>query len=120
MEGAGRVCRPHLSNYARVFTVKRTAPLTLHTVTSLEEFKGLAKDWDQLLRTVPGHSVFLTWEWLYYWAKHFLAENRLKLILFQGHDERLIGVAPLYLRMRVQSLITIRELRFLGSESVCS
>lgn len=37
-----------------------TAPLTIRAVTSLEEFKGLTQEWEQLLRTVPGHSLFLT------------------------------------------------------------
>ena len=40
--------------------------LTVRVVTSLEEFKGLACQWEQLLGTVSGHSFFLTWEWLYY------------------------------------------------------
>ena len=42
-----------------------STPLTIRAVTSLDEFKGLAREWEQLLRTVPGHSIFLTWEWLY-------------------------------------------------------
>lgn len=41
-------------------------------VTSLEGFKGLVRECEQLLRTVPGHSLFLTWEWLYSWTKHDL------------------------------------------------
>lgn len=101
--------------------MKRTGSLTIRTVTSLEEFKGLAEDWDQLLRTIPGHSLFLTWEWAYYWAKHFLQCNGLRILLFLDNHDRLIGIAPLYLRtMRVHALISVRELRFLGSETVCS
>lgn len=101
--------------------MKMSAPLTIRAVTSLEEFKGLAQEWEQLLRTVPGHSLFLTWEWLYYWAKHYLGNHQLRiLLLFDGH-EQLVGIAPFYLRtMRVQGLVSVRELRFLGSEAVCS
>jgi len=101
--------------------MKMPAPLTIRTVTSLEEFKGLAQEWDQLLRTVPGHSLFLTWEWLYYWAKHYLGDNRLSILLALDEHQRLIGIAPLYLRTtRVQGLMSVRDLRFLGSEAVCS
>ena len=95
-----------------------TAPLTIRAVTSLEEFKGLAQDWEQLLRTVPGHSLFLTWEWLYIWTKHFLGDRRLQILLVLDDQKRLVGIAPLYLRTtRAQGLIPLRELRFLASES---
>jgi hypothetical protein len=52
--------------------VNMTAPPTIRAVTPLEEFKGLTQEWEQLFRTVPGHSFFLTWEWLYCWTKHYL------------------------------------------------
>ena len=98
-----------------------TTPLTIRAVTSPEEFKGLAQEWEQLLRTVPGHSLFLTWEWLYCWTKHFLGDSRLRILLMLDDQERLVGLAPLYLRTtRAHGLIPFRELRFLGSETVCS
>jgi CelD/BcsL family acetyltransferase involved in cellulose biosynthesis len=98
-----------------------TAPLTTRVVTSREEFKGLAQEWEQLLRTVPGHSLFLTWEWLYIWTKHYLGDSRLRILTMRDDQERLVGLAPLYLRTsRAQGLIPLRELRFLGSETVCS
>ncbi|MEO8340974.1 MAG: GNAT family N-acetyltransferase, partial [Nitrospirota bacterium] len=98
-----------------------TAPLTIRAVTSLEAFKGLAQEWEQLLRTVPGHSLFLTWEWLYIWTKHYLGDSRLRVLVMRDNLERLVGLAPLYLRTtRAQGLIPFRELRFLGSDTVCS
>ena len=100
-----------------------TAPLTIRAVTSLEEFKGLTQEWEQLLGTMPGHSLFLTWEWLYCWTKHFLGDRRLWILLILDNQERLVGIAPLYLRTtRAQGLIPFRELRFLGSdtETICS
>ncbi|MBI4003378.1 MAG: GNAT family N-acetyltransferase [Nitrospira defluvii] len=98
-----------------------TAPLTIRAVTSLEEFKGLAQEWEQLLRTVPGHSLFLTWEWLYLWAKHYLRGEQLRILLLFDDCARLVGIAPFYLRRtRAQGVIPFRELRFLGSETVCS
>ena len=98
-----------------------SAALTVRVVTSLEEFKGLACEWERLLRTVPGHSFFVTWEWLYYWAKHYLSADQLKILLVFDDRKRLIGIAPFYLRMTsVYGLISVRELRLLGSETVCS
>ena len=98
-----------------------TAPLTIRAVTSLEEFKGLTQEWEQLLGTMPGHSLFLTWEWLYCWTKYYLGDSRLRIFLILADQERLVGIAPLYLRTtRAHGLIPLRELRFLGSETVCS
>ena len=95
-----------------------TTPFTIRAVTSLEEFKGLAQAWEQLLRTMPGHSLFLTWEWLYIWTKHFLGDRRLWILLMLDNQERLVGIAPLYLRTtRAQGLIPFRELGFLGSDT---
>ena len=101
--------------------MKMSAALTIRVVTSLEEFKGLALEWDVLLNTVPGHSLFLTWEWLYYWAKHYLGDNRLRILLAFDDQERLVGIAPFYLRRaKAHGVIPFRELRFLGSEAVSS
>ena len=101
--------------------MKMSAALTIRVVTSLEEFKGLAREWEELLDRVPGHSLFLTWEWLYYWATHHLEDGQLRILLASDEHECLVGIAPLYLRRtKAQGLISVRELRWLGSEAVCS
>jgi CelD/BcsL family acetyltransferase involved in cellulose biosynthesis len=101
--------------------MKMSAAPTIRVVTSLEEFKGLAREWEELLDRVPGHSLFLTWEWLYYWATHHLEDGQLRILLAFDEHECLVGIAPLYLRRtKAQGLISVRELRFLGSEAVCS
>ena len=65
--------------------------------------------------------LFLTWEWLYLWTKHYLGGDRLRILLLLDDDQRLVGIAPFYLRTtKAQGLIPLRELRFLGSETVCS
>ncbi|MGC3973457.1 MAG: GNAT family N-acetyltransferase [Nitrospira sp.] len=101
--------------------MKVNAPLTIRAVTTLEEFKGLAREWEQLLSTVPGHGIFLTWEWLYYWAIHYLGDGQLRILLAFDEHERLVGIAPLYLRRSKHwAVLAVRELRLLGSDAVCS
>ena len=96
-------------------------PLTIRAVTTSEEFKGLAREWDALLSTIPGHSLFLTWEWLYYWAMHYVGDGQLRILLAFDKHGKLVGIAPLYLRrFNDHAVIAIRELRLLGSEAVCS
>ncbi|MBS0170980.1 MAG: GNAT family N-acetyltransferase [Nitrospira sp.] len=99
------------------------APLTIRAVTSLKEFKGLACEWEQLLHSVPGHSVFLTWEWLYYWSKHYLGDGCLKILLAFDDRERVVGIAPFYARrtgIPGLGFNWFREWRFLGSDGVGS
>lgn len=101
--------------------MKLARPLTIRAVTSFGEFKGLAREWEILLNTVPGHSIFLTWEWLYHWALHYLGDSHLKILLAFDEHERLVGIAPFYLRRtKRHGVIPLRELRWLGSEAVGS
>jgi hypothetical protein len=101
--------------------MKLRCPLIIRSVTSLEEFKGLAREWEALLNTMPGHSIFLTWDWLYYWAIHYLGDSQLRILLAFDEHERLVGIAPFYLRRtKKHGVIPLRELRWLGSEAVCS
>jgi hypothetical protein len=58
---------------------------------------------------------------LYIWTKHYLGDSQLRILTMRDDQERLVGLAPLYLRTtKAQGLIPVRELRFLGSETVCS
>lgn len=96
-------------------------PLTIRAVTTPEEFKGLAREWEALLSTMPGHSLFLTWEWLYYWAMHYVGDGQLRILLAFDKYGKMVGIAPLYLRrFNEHAVIAIRELRLLGSEAVGS
>ena len=91
----------------------------LRVVRTVEEFLALAGRWNALLKETGSDSVFLTWEWVYTWAKHYLEEGQLWIVLVFKNDE-LIGIAPFCLRPRVTEMITVREMRFLGSDDVGS
>lgn len=91
----------------------------LQVVRTLKEFDTLAKRWSGLLGATASDNIFLTWEWLYTWAKHYLAENRLWIVLvYKGNQ--LVGIAPFYIREQRDGLVKVREMRFLGTEEVCS
>ena len=91
----------------------------LRVVRNFEEFLALADRWHALLKETASDSVFLTWEWLYTWSRHYLEEGQLWIVLVFKNDE-LIGIAPFCVRPRVTGMMTIREMRFLGSEDVGS
>ena len=91
----------------------------IRVVRALEEFLVLAGRWNVLLRETASDNIFLTWEWLYTWAKHYLADGQLWIVLVFKNDE-LIGIAPFCVGPRVTGMIKIREMRFLGSQDVGS
>ena len=91
----------------------------IRVVRNFEEFLAIADRWHALLKETASDSVFLTWEWLYTWSRHYLEEGQLWIVLVFKNDE-LIGIAPFCVRPRVTGMMTIREMRFLGSEGVGS
>lgn len=94
--------------------------LSIRVVSTLEEFGRLAAQWDRLLEETSSNNIFLTWEWLYTWAKHYMGENKL-FILLASEGDRIVGIAPLYIRKVVPyQIFNLRQLEFLGTGEACS
>jgi CelD/BcsL family acetyltransferase involved in cellulose biosynthesis len=91
----------------------------IHVVRAWEEFLDLAERWNALLGETQSDNIFLTWEWLYTWARCYLAESQLWIVMVFKNTE-LVAIAPFCVWPRVAGVIKIRELRFLGSEDVGS
>ena len=95
--------------------------LSIRIVGSLDEFSRLESDWTDLLHRAEPHGIFLTWEWQYHWARRFLSDEHLWILLVVDEDERVRGIAPFYIRsVRSDAVIGYREIAFLGTEEVCS
>ena len=93
--------------------------VAVRIVRTFEDLRSVAGRWNALLESTSSDSVFMTWEWLYTWARHYLDERQLWVALGFKNEE-LIGIAPLYVSKRSLGGLTIREMRFLGSEHVGS
>jgi len=99
----------------------RTRVTSVRVVTTLEEFLTLSDWWNELLRGTASDNIFLTWEWLYTWSKHYLGANQLWTILVYKGENEIIGIAPLYIRkVKMSGGLSLREMMFLGTEEVCS
>lgn len=95
--------------------------LHVRIVESLDEFRTLAGVWNHLVGAAESASVFLRWEWLYHWTAHYLGPNRLWILLVLDDRQRVLGIAPFYLRSTPRSSFgRLREVAFLGTEEVCS
>ncbi len=96
--------------------------LSIQPVTTLKEMEALAVPWNSLLKeTTSADNIFLTWEWLYTWARHYVEDNRLRVLLAHGPGGQVEGIAPMYLRrMPAYRVLGLQEMRLLGTEEVCS
>jgi CelD/BcsL family acetyltransferase involved in cellulose biosynthesis len=68
--------------------------LTVRVVTDSEEFRSLRQTWDRLLAKSSDNDVYLTWEWLFTWWKHYGKGNGLNILLIED-EGRIIGIVPL-------------------------
>lgn len=101
--------------------MKEQRMFSLRVVKSLEDLESISDRWNTLLEESSADNIFLTWEWVYTWTKHYLGSNQLWTIVVSNADDQLIGIAPLYIRTaRSYGGFRLRELRFLGTEEVCS
>lgn len=94
--------------------------LTVRCVEDLDELHRLEQDWDRLAADSSPGNIFLTWHWHTTWVRHYLTVGQLHLLLiFDG--QTLVGLAPFYIRKSsCLPVLQCRELRFLGTEEVCS
>lgn len=94
--------------------------LTVHCIEHIEGFKEIEEDWAKLAEATSPGNIFATWRWHDSWARHYLSERQLYLLLVFDHSE-LVGLAPFYIRYSASRLPGgCREVRFLGTEEVCS
>lgn len=94
--------------------------LNAKTLTTLEELTAIAEPWDELLSQSPSDSYALSWIWLSHWMNVYLGDGRLLCVVVYD-DDKLVGVAPLWVkRIRQLGLGSLKVLRFIGSEEVCS
>ena len=85
------------------------------TIADAEGFRRLRPEWTELLAASSSDTVFLTWEWLHTWWRHFAGRRRLALMTVrEGGD--LVALAPLALRPPQSSRLSFAwRIEFLGS-----
>lgn len=92
--------------------------LNIEKLETLSELMKLKHDWEQLFCGSGQTNIFLTWEWLSTWWKHFGNQGKLH-VLACYKNEQLVGVAPLYIRKQLNSYGQ-KVVTFLGSAPISS
>jgi len=70
------------------------AELVIEEVTDVEVFSSLKERWDALLEESSDNNIFLTWEWLFIWWRHYGKGKQLRILLIKEQD-KIIGILPL-------------------------
>src|SRR5574341_2081974 len=78
----------------------------------------ISEDWCRLVTESDVDSLFVTWEWLSTWWRHFGSDGQLYTLCVRDADRNLIGLAPLRIvRRRFAGGAGLRVLEWLGSGS---
>jgi len=72
-------------------------------ISSLEEFKQLKNDWNDLVEKSVNPHPFLLWEWMFTWWETFQENNKLCILaLYKANN--LIAIAPFYIKTQTKFL----------------
>ena len=81
------------------------------------EFDSIETEWKELYGRTECNSVFMTFEWLSQWWKHFGQQRGLAIVIVRNHGS-LVALAPLCISR--QGVLRFRRLGFLGDTLVGS
>lgn len=79
-----------------------------------DEFLNSKDEWVNALQRSGDNHIFLTWEWLSTWWKHFGAQRTLRLVAVKD-DDKLIAAAPLMSSKYKLAGMQIKKLEFVGT-----
>jgi CelD/BcsL family acetyltransferase involved in cellulose biosynthesis len=94
-----------------------TDSLHLATISTEEEWDALTEQWNPLVERSASSTIFLTWEWLRPWWRHYssLMAPRALHVLVAREGSRIIGIAPLYrTRVSARGLGSLERIGFIG------
>src|SRR5438477_12173604 len=80
-------------------------------------FSSLANEWRELLSDSDANAVFLTWEWMFTWWRHFAGGRSLWIIAVRK-DGCLIALAPLAIARGQWRRFGLPTVEFLGTRDV--
>ncbi|MDP8230597.1 MAG: GNAT family N-acetyltransferase [Candidatus Gorgyraea atricola] len=88
--------------------------LNIKQVSNHGEFEGYKGMWNGLLEKSNIDNVFMTYEWVDTYIRHFCVSQRLLILnIFEG--DRLIGIAPLMIRKYKYLGLPVRAVSFIGA-----
>jgi CelD/BcsL family acetyltransferase involved in cellulose biosynthesis len=88
----------------------------LNTATiTFRDFLASRHAWNTALEESQENHIFLTWEWLSTWWKHFGSQNREFLMITVNDDGKILAAAPLMNTQYKLWGLTLRKIEFLAT-----
>ena len=84
-------------------------------VDSEAELLALKEPWTALLTATSGVSIFLTWEWVSTWWRHYGQDKTLWVLTAWDDAGRLVGLVPWMLVYGHLGALRVRRIAFVGS-----
>ena len=87
-------------------------------IKTTKEWVAIKTQWHQLLAQIPDHTIFMTWEWQYYWWHHYAEKfnNPMLRIATYYVDGKLVAILPYFLYTERFGPIALRKASYLGSK----
>jgi CelD/BcsL family acetyltransferase involved in cellulose biosynthesis len=87
-------------------------------IREIREFEGLSRlreDWEKLVASSSANCVYLTFDWIDEWLRHYGSDLDLRIVVaFQG--TKVVGIGPFCLiQRRLFQALKVRSLEFVGS-----
>jgi CelD/BcsL family acetyltransferase involved in cellulose biosynthesis len=94
--------------------------ISAECISDVAGFRALRDDWKRLFSSCPDRTPFTSWEWLFSWWLAYGRGRPLRILAVRS-DNKLVGLAPLYLdNERTHFRTTCRVLRLVGDGSLDS
>ncbi len=81
---------------------------------SFEQFLNYKTEWADALQRSGDNHIFLTWEWLSTWWKHF-GDERIFSLITVSDDEKLVAAAPLMRSKYKLAGLKLTKMEFIGT-----
>lgn len=89
--------------------------LRIKELNEYDQFIDLREQWNDVLKKSKDNNIFLTWEWLSTWWKHYGKERKLMILLAEDR-EKIVAIAPLTYSVYKLLGFRLRKIEFLGIE----
>jgi CelD/BcsL family acetyltransferase involved in cellulose biosynthesis len=89
--------------------------MRIKVISKESEFLALEGTWNQVFDASGTRNIFLSWDWCFYWWKHF-GEDKKLLILLVEEGGSVIGIAPLMLVKGRLRTFWMPVVQFIGSD----
>ena len=104
--------RPRL---AKDSLIQKKEILAIEEVSTIEGFAAMRDAWEDILLKSGSDNIFLTFDWLSRWWRHFSGNSRLFILKIIENDQ-LIGIAPLMIKRQRVFFFPVRVVSFIGTD----